>query len=193
VRRSSTAWRSGAPLFAALLVVACGGCSTLQASVDYDPEAELQGLETYSWLLEVQPRTGDPKVNSDLLDRRVRRAVDVQLSAQGYQKREGGPVDFRVAYFAAVEHKRELSISTEYYDDGFGIYDHGLRNSGYTDARVFEYDEGSLIIDLLHPISRRIMWRGVIQAELGRESTPEDRSARIDAAARKILSKFPPE
>ena len=65
--------------------------------------------------------------------------------------------------------------------------------SGYTDARVFEYDEGSLIIDLLDPTSRRIMWRGVIQAELSRDSTPEERTARIDAAVRKILTKFPPE
>jgi hypothetical protein len=57
---------------------------------------------------------------------------------------------------------------------------------------VREYDEGTLLLDVLQSGSGALLWRGSGVATVREKSTPEKRTKRINAAVKKILERFPP-
>ena len=65
-------------------VILC--CSSVQVSQDYDPETDFARLNTFNWQSETQQKTGDVRVDDQLMNSRIRKAVDRMLSAKGYQK-----------------------------------------------------------------------------------------------------------
>ena len=53
------------------------------------------------------------------------------------------------------------------------------------------YEQGSLILDMA--AGDRVVWRGSAQTEIDRQLSAESRDARIQAAVRDMLKKFPPK
>ncbi|MHC4972744.1 MAG: DUF4136 domain-containing protein [Planctomycetota bacterium] len=171
---------------AALLLAAC---SSVQVSTDFDPGADFAALKTYAWLPRKAQPTGDPRLDSTLLHERIRSAVDAQLAERGYKKTAAGRADFHVAYHTAVE--RKMDVDTIYRGYGYGP-DIGGWNAGH-ETVVFEYDQGTLLLDFLHPRSHRLLWRGSASAVVSESSTPEKRTKLINSAVAKLLDRFPPE
>ncbi len=56
-----------------------------------------------------------------------------------------------------------------------------------------EYEEGTLLLDFLHPESHQLFWRGSASALISENVTPEERQAKVRAAVEKILERFPPD
>ena len=56
-----------------------------------------------------------------------------------------------------------------------------------------EYDEGTLILDIVDAESRTLIWRGSARAEVSATVAPETREARVREAVRRILEQFPPK
>lgn len=170
-----------------LVAVAGLACSTVAVSSDFDPSYDFSGLKTYTWMSTQPEQTGDPRVDNQLTEERIRRAVDEELAAKGYVKREQ-PVDFLVAYSAAIERRTDVEVVQDYYGPGWGYWGAG---SSYT--TISDYDEGSILLDILDPANKKLIWRGVAAAELYFDSTPEERDQRTREAVEKILERFPPE
>ena len=62
--------------------------------------------------------------------------------------------------------------------------------SGATQSlRVFE--QGSLVLDVSSTSTRELIWRGIVQAEINRDRTPEQREVRVRAAIADLVKKFP--
>jgi hypothetical protein len=55
--------------------------------------------------------------------------------------------------------------------------------------RVFE--QGSLVLDVSSTASGELIWRGIVQAEVNRDRTQEEREVRVRAAIADLLKKFP--
>lgn len=55
-----------------------------------------------------------------------------------------------------------------------------------------EFDEGTLVIDLLDPASASVLWRGLARDEVDWRMSPTEIDTRIRGAVRKILERFPP-
>ncbi len=120
-------------------VFALAGCATLQVQTDYDPEASLTELSTYDWVdQEVDAyasgdqeadayATGDPALDSPLLKRHIRDAVEHELGRMGYRKVASDTPDFRIAYRVIAE---ESYGGYGYGSYGFGSYGFG-RPYGY--------------------------------------------------------------
>ncbi len=66
-------------------VVALAGCATLQVETDYDPQVSLTQLSTYDWVDQEAEASGDPAVESPLLKRHIRDAVESELGRMGYR------------------------------------------------------------------------------------------------------------
>ena len=92
-------------LAASMLLLA--GCSSISVTRDYDASADFSSLETYAWQHETQPETGNPRIDNDLMDARVRRAVDAQMAEKGFVRAPKEEADFHVAYF--FDYKRRIS------------------------------------------------------------------------------------
>ena len=188
-------------LRAALLVLTTTvvGCSTMEISYDYDPKADFKGLETYDWLNEPQKPTGDPRIDGNtILETRIHEAVDTGLAARGFRKVASDP-DFLVAYHVSLDRRQSVQTLNSYYGYGPGWgYGYGASYrpgvwAGAPETYVYEYEEGTLILDIVNPENKELMWRGSAQDEVHFKSTPEKDQAQLNEAVQKMLEKFPPK
>jgi len=174
-----------------------GGCASMSVSSDYDPKADFSSLKTYDWE-GPQPITGNPRLDNDLLHERIRNAVERELTLKGYRKVTVDP-DFKVAYNVGLENKLDVTtIPTydysypSYYSrvGGFGRYE-GYRPS--TEVNVYQYEEGTLLLDIVNPETKKLIWRGTAKAEVNAGDSPERKEARVNEAVSKMLAQFPPQ
>ncbi|WP_083232511.1 DUF4136 domain-containing protein [Endozoicomonas atrinae] len=172
-----------------LLTVVLAGCASQKVDWDYDTERSLTGLTTYRW---IEPTQESQKLGYQfeaLMDQRVHNAVDGVLQTRGFQRVDSdkADVDFLVNYIASQKTRREeRQVTTSF---GYGFSPWGLGVS--TDSRVQEYEEGSLIIDIIDPETKQVVWRGRSRARIQEDLSPEQRTARINEAVAKILEGFP--
>ena len=61
------------------------------------------------------------------------------------------------------------------------------------DTYVREYDEGTLIIDIVDAGSNELVWRGAAQGEVNLAASPQEREQRAQDAVQRILEDFPPQ
>ncbi len=182
--------RTAAPSIAALVFFACiAACGSVRVRTDYDPEADFSGLHSFAWLPGPQPRTGDPRIDNPLLDERIRAAVDSTLIDRGYQKLASGTPDFWVGYHLSLDTR--LDVST--IDGHYGYGRHRAWTGGVPNTYVREYEEGTLILDVVDAKQDRLVWRGSGSRALSRAPTPEQSATTVNNAVRDILKRFPPE
>ncbi len=175
--------------YGVLLVVLFGGllgCSSISVSSDYDQSAKFDNLRMYDWIPESEEKRGDPHMESSLVRSRIQKAVADELARKGYQKVTGTP-DFYVTYHATVQEKLEVQSVPA---GGYGRRRGGWGGT-YTDVR--QYEEGTLIIDVIDPEAKQLIWRGTGKGAVEWEDSPEKKTARINAAVQKILEQFPPK
>jgi hypothetical protein len=170
----------------ALAVAAVAGCASIRVDSDHDPAVDFSVLHRYAWLAESQPPSGDPRLDDAELDARIRGALDAQLAKRGLRRADTSAADFLVAYFVAVEQKRDVeTIYRSYGRAGWG-------GGGTGEAVVREYEEGTLLIDFLHPETGSVLWRGTARAELREQRSPDARDAYVNQVVEKVLSLYPP-
>jgi hypothetical protein len=168
----------------ALLLAACSG---IRVNADFDPTTDWSALETYGWLSDARPPGDDPRLDDPLLDARIRRAVENALDGRGFRAAGPETPDFWIAFHVGIE--RRVDVDRIYRSYGRV----GWRGGGYADTVVREYEEGTLLIDVLRPGSGELLWRGSAQARLREQPSPEAREKRVREVVEKILRQFPPK
>lgn len=170
-----------------IALVPLPGCSSYRVHTDYDVTADFARLYTYAWI----PRSGqgptDPLIDNDLLEKRVRAAVDAELQATGYLRTDSTTVDFRVNYFVVVRPRTEVYAYPTYYGWGWG-----WGWWGGTSVYVDQYDENILVLDIVDAPSNSLIWRGSAVVQLRDASTPEELTDRVNGAVHAMLEQFPP-
>ncbi len=180
-----------AVLLSMLSLAACNGISV---NTDYDVERDYNSLSTYAWLEPKQKLIVDPLVDNDLMNKRVRRAVESQLMALGFVKAEGDKgADFFITYHVSAETKLSVNSfhsSFGYYPHCYGCYGYGY--GGGRDISVRQYKQGTFMLDVVDPASSELIWRGVGGRRLN-AGTPQERDAYVDEIVAAILAEFPPQ
>ena len=181
------------------LLILASGCSTLEVSYDYDPKADFKGLSSYAWLDEPQKPTGDPRIDGNTILRdRIHEAVNTELRARGYRE-VSSDADFLVAYHVSLDRRQSVQTLNNYYGYGPGWgYGYGASYrpgywAGAPETYVYEYEEGTLILDIVNPEDRQLMWRGSATDEVSFKSTPEKDQAQLNKAVQELLEHFPPK
>ena len=156
-------------------------CSPYQIRRDYDPEADFSGLKTFGWLVPEK----DSGISQPVL-KRVQAAVQRELEKKGFRVSPDNP-DFWVAIHEGDREKIRVA------DWGYRYSSH-YRN-GYWAARdidVFQYEEGTLILDMIEAGSKALLWRGEARGSIDPVPTPERQERRIGEAVAELLKAFPP-
>lgn len=176
-------------------------CSSMQTTSDYDPEVDFKALKTYSWISLPGGHSSDQRVQNDpFIDQAVHRAVDQSLQEKGYQRvGKNVAADFVVHYLLNIEQKVSVTYLNDLY--GYGPTARQRYRSNYIHRGNFtqesvemEYEQGTLILDFLHPQDQTLLWRGTVTDEVHFASaTPERTERRIDQAVHRMLKDFPPE
>jgi len=177
-------------LAAAALVLMATSCTTLQVATDFNPEFDFGSLKSYAWLPHESPPGSDVRINNALVNDRVVAAVDAQLAEKGYHIADSMP-DFYVTWLGAIDRKMRIDTINDFY----GPYWHGsygccLPYSVRT--YISEYDEGTLIIDVLNAADHKLVWRGSGKDYISESSSPEETIRKTNEVVSVILSEFPP-
>lgn len=170
--------------------LALAACSGVTYSRDYDPTASFSDYRSYTWAERTPTGDDDPHVYNDIVKSRVRSAVDQALAAKGYQKVASNP-HFYVAWHGAIEGRMSTTTIHDHYGYGWGWYGPGM---GVSTSRTYvnEWDEGTLLIDIIDASSDELVWRGSAQAEVNRTRSASDDQRRLNEIVAKLLEPFPP-
>ena len=178
---------------AALLSLAC---ASVRVSTDYDQEYDFARLSTYAWLdpplreeARAEAPSGDPFAYNTLLDKRVRDEVESWLTSHGYRAAPAGETpDFLVRYdFVTREVTRDSPV---FVSGGYGRYGSGYGSGvGYGYSPSSDYQEGTLILDVIDPTTETIAWRGSGSSE---SRDPHMKPERLRKSVAAILERFPP-
>ena len=175
-------------LITTLLLISCA----TSVNLDYDEQMNFKGMQTFGLLAPPQEKSGDVRLDTPLVDKRIRQVIESTLMAKGYRKVETD-ADFEVAYQIRVKHQVEGSSSG--ISIGVGTYSPGSMfgmRYGYPAYDVKSYDEGILNIDILSGPERHLIWRGSRGRRLYDGSTPEKMTKYINKLVAEILQHFPP-
>jgi hypothetical protein len=173
-------------------LLALSACSTVSVNYDYDRSARLDRLETYRWASGPRAEGRDPRVDNPLMVSRIREAVERELAAKGFRKTSGTP-DFYVAHHAAIESKIDVHTFPAAYGPGFYGPHYGWGGWGGSYVDVYQYEEGTLILDIFEAKTKKLVWRGTGSRVVDPQAGPEKRDERVADAVRKILADFPPQ
>jgi hypothetical protein len=168
-------------VFVVSLALSFINCSTLSVNTDYDKSLTFSGLKTYFWLPAPRKLRDDPRVDLEALDSRVKSAVDEVLSEKGFSRLTSGEPDFLVVYNVTLDRK----VIATTLDSTHAA----TRPPGWAS---FDYEEGTLILNILKADTRKLMWQGRAQDEVSFVANPEKRKEQINKAVRLMLEDFPP-
>ncbi len=154
------------------------------------PEVKLASLHTFRILPTPQRRDGqmgrgtnDPMVSNSIMNLALKQTVEQAFIDRGYVLDERNP-DFAVAFYASAVDKLDVTQ----WDYGYPYYPRWRMPIPPAD-RITTYKEGSVVIDIVHPSSNDLMWRGHGTAEISEH--PDEMSLRLRQVAVAVIGKFP--
>jgi len=173
------------------------GCAISTVSVDYDKQVDFGKYRTFRF----QPGhivrdIGVHDTVSSLINIHMRRAVEAQLTAKGYQVVDSNP-DFIVSYIAGAQEKEQIVNNMNNFGPMFGPY-YGFYGMGMgggwwgpmwnnTWSNNMYYEEGTLVIDVLDPKTNNLIWRSFAESVINNYNE----AAFVEKEVTKSLKKFP--
>ncbi len=174
-----------------VIVFIISACSGIQVSQDFEQGFDFSGLKTFAW----QPNENNEwgLTNNDLVDRRIRSAIENTLTTQQFNRDDADNPDFLVSYDLAVEQR--INSSNVSGGVSMGRSSRGRHGSiGIsTGSQISTYDQGTLLIDVVDVASDKLVWRGVSSQALPDLSDPQRLTDRINETVEKVLAQFPPK
>ena len=181
-----------AALGTALAVAALGCAGSYHVRTIAAPDAHLAALHTFRVLPAPPPRDGrdragayDPMVNNSIANRALRETVTRAFEERGYAADPTSP-DFVVAVYASAYEKLDVTA----WDYGYPYWPHAGWGARVRAAdRITVYTEGTVVVDVLRPQTRDLLWRGAASATLSRDPTWDVKA--LQEVAEAIVKKFP--
>lgn len=177
-------WTRALPLASLLFAIGCA----MSAVIDYDAAVNFKAYERFAWLSEQQEQTGNVRIDNPLVDKRIRSAMDDEFTRKGYTKSDSQAADFLIGYHIALDRRLDLQTINSHY--GYGRY--GRYGMG-PDVIVRDYEEGTMLLDIVDARSNQLVWRSSYSTRLRGEPTPARREAIVREAVQVLLEDFPPE
>lgn len=165
----------------ALLFVAA--CSTLKVTTDYDKSVDFTKFKTFDFV-----QINVSGAVSELNQNRIINAIKAEMEKKGFTWDEANP-DFLVNATAILQDKKSVSADTYGYGGVYRPYRWG-GGATTTNFNVYEYQYGSVIIDVVDAASNQLIWEGKGDKEI--DSPAKDPDAAIANAVAQILAGFPP-
>jgi hypothetical protein len=174
-------------------LVTAAGCAGQRVTTDYSPATSFSQYKSFA--LVMPPDTG----SQQLLDQRVRNAVQAQLTTKGLTLTDRQDADLYVGY--GMIDKTHSQIYTHNDGWGWGGGRFGWRYWRYGAAwpmtvqrRIETYTDGTVVVNLVDAKTRQVVWQGEAP---GVVNIPVDNPVRatkeVDAAVTKLFTKYPPQ
>jgi hypothetical protein len=172
-------------------LILAAGCAGQQVSTDYSPSTSFSQYRTFA--LVMPPDTGAQQ----LLDQRVRNAVQAQLDAKGLTVADRQNADLYVGY--GMVDKTHTNVYT--YRDGWGwgggwgwrSYRWGVAWPMTVQRQIETYTDGTVVVNLVDAKTKQVIWEGEVADVVNLPvENPVRATQQIDDAVAKLFAKYPP-
>lgn len=161
-----------------ILVAACSGLS-VSVNTTFEPGTEFSRFKTFAWMPKAGEESAQQSAIAATVGRMITGDVEKELAARGYEMKTDGTPDFYLAYRAYVKEKVVPTVTP---------YMCGQRVCGQ-DVTYENIKQGTLILDVIQPDSKQVVWRGTAVGM----TDPSKREELIALAVKQLLQKFPPQ
>ena len=176
------------PVIFALALVALTGCAGFNVKYDYDAQAPFASIKTFDWYAASPRAKGKAAgVENPLMDRRVRGAVERELTAKGLKLDKTGEPDVLVTYYPVYQNRAMVTSSG--FHGGWGYRPFGM---GASVTEVRHYQEGSIVLEIVDNKSNQLIWQAAAEGALTGIEDPQDADEQVAKAVREMLTHFPP-
>jgi hypothetical protein len=168
----------------ALAPAAYAAKPNIQWNKDYD----FSNVKTFAWQDPVAPSLAK---SNPFMHKFIQDEVEKRLTAAGLTKASVGTApDVWVTYHGSVMDNVQLQSDSfgygfgGYGGAGWGMYGYGAAGPVSTTTRVVNYPEGTLVVDIIDPTKKELVWRGSTTPILISESndkTEKNISKALDA------------
>ena len=168
-----------------LCIAGAGYAASLAVNYDYDTAADFAALKTFDWM----PATGNA-AGDELLVKKIRNTVDVQLQAKGRKIAPDNP-DFLIGM--ALSGKTTYGGSTGVgVSIGIPVGRAGRISVGGAKSKPREKKEGTLVMDFVDAKTKSLIWRATATDAVDPSATPEVKQKKINDVVAAMLANFPP-
>jgi len=171
---------------AALSLALLAGCSSYNVTYDYDVTASFARYRTFDYYMSKKGTGG----TTNLMDKRVRAAVETELLARGFAMETKADPDFLVTYYPIVQNRKVRTTVRSGWGWGYRPFYGGV---GVSSSQVRNYKEGTIVIEIVDFKTNQMIWQGAAAGALTGLNNPEDANEVVPKAVRDILAKFPPK
>ncbi|MCB1676174.1 MAG: DUF4136 domain-containing protein [Halioglobus sp.] len=183
--------RFAAALLTLVVLALAAACSTFSkspvADTDYDSQYDFSRVRKIA-IAPVERTTPEALLISDMQVSRINQALAQELQARGYQMvRDAGAADLLLSWHLVVQDKTDVRSY-----NSMSYYNCWRCGPPVPDISVYQYRQGTFIVDLIDPLRDRSVWRATIQSRLRSEPNPTQSEVRRTEAARAIFAQFPP-
>ncbi|MGH1370811.1 MAG: DUF4136 domain-containing protein [Cellvibrionaceae bacterium] len=184
-----------------LMSVFIVGCAS-GVSIDSDHKVGINfaELKTYRW--HDKSSAAKDYHGNDILDGRIRAAVDKELQAKGFLLVGSETADFSVNYSVTTQEKTDIRSYDTYsgMSPGFAMgygragyrYGYSIGYSSAPEVRTVHYEEGTFVVDVVDS-DDKLIWRGSAEGRLKKNLTVEEKRQGIKDVVEKVMMNYPPE
>lgn len=168
---------------AVVVALALSGCASMTVSSHVERGVSFTDYKTFDWGAPDNLPVGDPRLdNNPFFNDYLQGTVERRMAAKGYDRVAAGATpDVLIHYHANVHQRVDVYEADRQYDYN---YDGG--------SQVVEYDQGTLVIDMVDTKTNKVIWRGWAQDTMTGIIDNQDRlEKQVDEGVTKMMLQLP--
>jgi len=175
---------------AAMLLASCASKPTIES--DYDHTIDFSQFSTYSFF---NPMGIENPNYSSIYGSIFRDAISKEMESRGY--RQSDNPDLMINVSGRLQDKTKVTTTSDPYMAG-GYY--GYRRGHYgawggygygTQTHVSNYTEGTINVDMVDRVQKRMVWEGVAVGRVNEKKTSDETRASIYAGIQEMFAGYP--
>lgn len=164
-----------------LLTLGVSGCVTMNVASHVERDIDFTQYHTWDWGQADALPTGDPRLDANpFFNDYLQGALERAFARRGYARAApNGMPDLLVHYHANITQRFQVGEPVNC-------------TAGDCQPSVVDYEQGTLVIDVVDTRTNRVVWRGWAQDSVQGVIDNQDRLERqVDEAIRKVMAQFP--
>jgi len=175
---------------AVLLLASCASKPKIKS--DYDQTVDFSQFSTYGFF---NPMGIENPNYSSIYGSIFRDAISKEMESRGY-KQSDNP-DLMINVSGRLQQKTKVTTTSDPYMAG-GYY--GYRRGHYgtwggygygTQTQVSNYTEGTVNVDMVDRVQKRMVWEGVAVGRINEKKTNDERRAGINEGIKEMYAGYP--
>ena len=149
-------------------------CATFSnVSSDYKKDVDFTSFKSYKI---INPDGGFPQGVNPIRKQYIEEAIHNELNALGFALSD--QADLEISWFVKINTIREVEIYRDHYS----------RWRYFQHIHIDEYEEGTLVIDIIDRTNQQLIWHGITTERLPENIT--DPQAKIKAKINEVFTQF---